>query len=318
MGENVDSPTQQRNTSKLQNKQESLADAIQNALRVTRTGHLLTIAQLPAPWRINPFVVQGYTFAASKPECLHTVFRLSNESFNIWSHVLGVLSITYLAFWHFPSTTVYTQSSSSSSDYFVVAIYLAASTLCLTCSVFWHTMKCHCDPHFMISCASVDLTGVTLMISAMNMVMQYAAFYCEPSTQLACLSLTAFCCTASVILGWSPKFRHPDLAFLRVLVFSLLGIVGVLPMAQIGRAKGWDAAWALYRPLWIKVITPVFSGAWIYAGKVPERWWPGVFDFAGHSHNVWHIAVLMTIWGGYSVSLEVLGAGVIQCQGTIL
>lgn len=30
-------------------------------------------------------------------------------------------------------------------------------------------------------------------------------------------------------------------------------------------------------------------GAFIWASKIPERFWPGKFDFIGHSHNIWHI-----------------------------
>jgi adiponectin receptor len=209
---------------------------------------------------------------------------LSNESFNIWSHVFGVLSIMYLAFYHYPTTSVYINGSST--DSLIMGIYLAAASLCLGCSVFWHTMKCHCNPHFMISCASVDLMGVTIMISATNIITQYTAFYCSPSLQSVYLSLTILCAIASLILGWSPKFRHPDLAFVRVIVFTLLGVVGLLPMPHLWFSEGWERAWRLYKPVWVDVVAPIFSGAWIYAGKVPERWWPGVFDFCGHSHNV--------------------------------
>ncbi|KAF2474688.1 Hly-III related protein, partial [Lindgomyces ingoldianus] len=265
---------------------------------------LLDINELPKPWHINPFVVRGYTFATTIPKCIQNTPRLSNEAFNIWSYVLGVLSVLYLAYYHYPSTTVYAQASAT--DNLIIGIYLAAATLCLNCSIFWHSMKCHCYLHFMISCVSVDLMCATVMISAMNVAKQYTAFYCEPSLQRLYLSITAICGVTSLVLGWSPKFRHPELAFVRVIVFTLLGIVGLLPIVHLAMTRGSEWAWLFYKLVWLEVVAPIFSVAWTYAGKIPERWWPGMFDFCGHSHNVWHIAVLTTVRVGYKVALGLL------------
>lgn len=33
-------------------------------------------------------------------------------------------------------------------------------------------------------------------------------------------------------------------------------------------------------------------GAAIYALRVPERWWPGAFDLAFHSHQLFHLCVV--------------------------
>ena len=35
------------------------------------------------------------------------------------------------------------------------------------------------------------------------------------------------------------------------------------------------------------------AGAFVYAYRIPERWYPGSFDLVGHSHQWWHIAVFM-------------------------
>lgn len=34
-----------------------------------------------------------------------------------------------------------------------------------------------------------------------------------------------------------------------------------------------------------------FSGAAIYAARIPERWFPGTFDMIGQSHNLMHVLV---------------------------
>lgn len=34
-----------------------------------------------------------------------------------------------------------------------------------------------------------------------------------------------------------------------------------------------------------------FSGAALYAARIPERWFPGTFDLLGQSHNWMHVLV---------------------------
>jgi adiponectin receptor len=40
-------------------------------------------------------------------------------------------------------------------------------------------------------------------------------------------------------------------------------------------------------------------GAATYACRVPERWLPGKFDIFGHSHQLWHAAVVLAAWVHY-------------------
>lgn len=40
-------------------------------------------------------------------------------------------------------------------------------------------------------------------------------------------------------------------------------------------------------------------GAVTYACRIPERWYPGKFDIAGHSHQLWHAAVVLAAWVHY-------------------
>jgi hypothetical protein len=40
-------------------------------------------------------------------------------------------------------------------------------------------------------------------------------------------------------------------------------------------------------------------GVATYACRVPERWFPGKFDIFGHSHQLWHLAVVLAAWVHY-------------------
>jgi adiponectin receptor len=47
-------------------------------------------------------------------------------------------------------------------------------------------------------------------------------------------------------------------------------------------------------------------GATIYASRVPERWMPGKLDLIGHSHQLWHITVVLAALVHYKAILVLL------------
>jgi adiponectin receptor len=44
-------------------------------------------------------------------------------------------------------------------------------------------------------------------------------------------------------------------------------------------------------------------GALIYAMRIPERWKPGMFDIAGHSHQLFHVLVVAGAYTHYHAGL---------------
>ncbi|OCL09641.1 HlyIII-domain-containing protein [Glonium stellatum] len=273
-----------------------LNTAVKTALAKARANGFIRFEDLPEPWKINQYVVSGYRFHATIPECLISMIRLSNESFNIWSHISGGIFVAAIAFFYYPLTEQYRQSSTS--DVIVAAVFLVSACLCMLCSVMWHTFKSIAEREAMHTFASVDMIGVTILLTASAMMTEYAAFYCDRPWQMFYISLTCAFGLNGIILPWVPKFRHPDAAWTRVIFFSCLGLTGVLPVIHIIMTRGWPSMLALYRPMG-GVVSPIIGGAVIYASKFPEVFWPGRFDFLGSSHNLWHIAVLVGIIRGY-------------------
>ena len=48
-----------------------------------------------------------------------------------------------------------------------------------------------------------------------------------------------------------------------------------------------------------------FTGAMIYGIRIPERWWPKVFDVFGSSHQIMHVLVM---FGALSHSIGLIKA----------
>lgn len=58
---------------------------------------LLLIEELPKDRRENQYVLSGYRFYKSANDCLKSLFRLHNETMNIWSHLLGFIFFSFLS-----------------------------------------------------------------------------------------------------------------------------------------------------------------------------------------------------------------------------
>ncbi|KAI2628903.1 HlyIII-domain-containing protein [Xylaria nigripes] len=282
---------------------ESLEEHVQNAIARAREQGLLDYDQLPVPWRINPHILKGYRFSDSKIECVRSIFGVSNETVNIWSHALGLFIVLSVAFYFYPTSAHF--SLYTKADVFIAAVFFFAACKCLVCSTIWHTMNCVADQTLMERFACIDYTGISLLIAASIMTTEYTAFYCEPVSRWTYMTATALLGIIGTILPWHPTFNGQDMAWLRVAFFAGLAATGSMPIIQISFTRGlaWTYDFYVDSNL-LKSLLVYIVGACVYASKVPERWFPGAFDFFGNAHNLWHLAVLGGIIYHYTAMLQ--------------
>lgn len=79
-------------------------------------------------------------------------------------------------------------------------------------------------------------------------------------------------------------------------------------------SRGTEFVFEFYSPIGKSILVYV-SGALVYASKVPERWFPGMFDYIGGSHNLWHCAVLGGILFHYSAMQEFFAQAFERAEG---
>jgi len=283
---------------------ESLEDHVQRAIARARDHGLIRYEDLPIPWRINPHITKGYRFSETKLACVRSAFGFSNELVNIWSHAIGLILVLSIAFYFYPTSANF--SMSSGADIFIAAVFFFAACQCLICSIIWHTMNSVADVSLISMFACVDYTGISLLIAASIMTTEYTAFYCEPVSRWIYMVTTALLGLGGVALPWHPRFNGQDMAWVRVAFYVALSATGFLPVLQLSLTRGPDAAFEFYTPI-AKSLLVYLLGAVVYASKVPERWCPGMFDYVGGSHNLWHVAVLGGILFHYSAMQSFFG-----------
>ncbi|KAH8731458.1 adiponectin receptor protein 1 [Phaeosphaeriaceae sp. PMI808] len=267
----------------------TIEHAVQRALARANEHGLIHYDDLPEPWRVNPHILKGYRFSEGKWACVRSVLSIHNELINIWTHLIGFLMVLAIAFYFYPTSDNF--SASTKADIFIAAVFFFAACKCLACSTIWHTMNSVSNQTLLERFACVDYTGISLLVAASIMTTEYAAFYCEPVSRWTYMLITAFLGIGGVLLPWHPTFNRADMAWLRVLFYVSLALTGFLPFGQLAYSRGIEWAQYFYAPLG-KSLTVYMTGALLYASKVPERWCPGLFDYVGCSHNIWHVAVL--------------------------
>ncbi|KAG5302125.1 hemolysin-III family protein [Histoplasma ohiense] len=291
---------------------EALQKSIERAIQLANEKRLIQYSDLPHPWRVNPHILQGYRFTTSKIECVTSVFTFSNELFNIWSHLIGLLIVLAVAFYFYPSNPNF--SLSTKTDIAIAAIFFIAACKCLVCSTLWHTMNSIASQSLMERFACVDYTGISLLVAASIVTTEYTAFYCEPTSRWIYIITTSTLGIAGVILPWHPTFNRADMAWARVAFYVTLAATGFAPIAQLSltRSLGWCLYF--YAPL-LKSLGVYLLGAMIYAMQIPERWLPGFFDYLGGSHNIWHVAVLGGILFHYGAMQDLFTGAFVRAEG---
>lgn len=250
---------------KARRARETLKESIDHAIKRAREQRLITYEDLPHPWRVNPHITRGYRFSENKTDCVKSAFNFSNETVNIWSHAIGLIIVLAIAFYAYPTSVNFSQSSKT--DIFFAAAFFFAACKCLVCSCLWHTMSSISEQTLMERFACVDYTGISLLIAASIMTTEYTAFYCEPISRWTYIITTATLGIAGVILPWHPTFNRADMNWFRVAFYVSLAATGFAPVFQLSWMRGGAWAWSFYAPI-MKSITVYLVGALIYAGQV--------------------------------------------------
>lgn len=96
------------------------------------------------PWRRdNHFIISGYRIESNSYwRSFASLFYMHNESVNIWSHLIGCVTIPAVGAWLYQVITP-RYASASSSDVLVFACFFAGAVLCLGMSALFRYVPTH-------------------------------------------------------------------------------------------------------------------------------------------------------------------------------
>lgn len=131
-------------------------------------------------------------------------------------------------------------------------------------------------------------------------------FLCSTAVRWVYTSGIVLLGAATLALSLLNRFQTIKWRATRATCFSLLGVVGVVPWAHVLIAHPYNEVVWTVMVLDIMMGLSYLSGALLYATRMPERFFPGKFDLVFHSHQLFHVAVVVGAYLHYLGVLELL------------
>lgn len=171
-------------------------------------------------------------------------------------------------------------------------VFLAGGMGCLAFSTLSHLLACHSKP-FNLFFWRLDYAGISLMIVCSFYAPIYYVFYCNPYIRTFYLTSISVFGVLAIITLLAPSLSSRHLRPYRASLFLCMGFSGVIPAVHT-LATHYDhphVVVALGYELLMAILYT--TGAVFYVTRIPERWKPGAFDIAGHSHQIFHVFVVL-------------------------
>ncbi|SCU81802.1 LAMI_0B07734g1_1 [Lachancea mirantina] len=259
--------------------------------RVTKR-RLYTWDEIPEWQRDNEHIIRGYVMETkSLRDCIIALTYWHNESINIYTHLipacfflLTMLFNEYLLT-HFRTTGLI--------DIIMIDLFLLGGFTCLMMSSTFHCLKCHS-----IEVATfgnkLDYLGIVALIVSSMVSILYYGFFDNLPYFLTFSSLTISFGIACATVSLSDRFRTREWRPYRAMLFVAFGLSALIPIIAGAFRYGVKETWVRIQVKWV-IFEGVFYilGAFLYGVRFPERVAPGKFDIWGHSHQLFHVLVVV-------------------------
>lgn len=258
---------------------------------------------LPEWQRDNHYIYTGYVRETNSfRKTLHSLTYLHNETVNIYSHLIPSAAVlTYLVATiltaglalveTIPYVSVFPDTDWS--DYVAASIFGAGVATCLGLSAAFHTLKSH--SHTIATFGNkLDYLGIVVLIVTSMVSLTHYAFNDRHGLRALFWTITGVLGAACATVSLSSKFRTPDWRPVRAAMFVAFGLSGALPVLWCLYTDGTDETWNRFGLGWLLAEAALYiGGAGIYAARIPERFTPGKYDYFGHSHQIFHVMVVL-------------------------
>ncbi len=272
----------------------------------------LSAQEVPVQYReryINTNYRKPYSSAV---ECIINSFKLNNETFNIWTHLIPLLFLPFYFSWYYPDdiwplSSIPTFLFPLLSMEISVCVYLLGSTVA-------HVFNCM-SPRIRHICFYVDYSAISMFgVGGACTTFYYLRplntglfLFESPNLFIGGASL---CCIFTVYITCASRHRWEQAKYVvRTLAFTIPFLFGNSPffvrflMCFFKNQEECSFSLVyLFTGCVAYMIAAIFN-----ATRVPERFFPNRFDVFGHNHQWVHIittiGTLCHYWG-VQVDLE--------------
>ncbi|CAR27045.1 hypothetical protein ZYGR_0I03180 [Zygosaccharomyces rouxii] len=253
---------------------------------------LYTWNEIPDWQKDNEHIVGGYVRETNSiRECLQSLLYLHNESINIYTHFLP--GLCFLATCIFDKFAIKNFDTTTWIDYMAIDFFFFGAFSCLILSSTFHCFKSH-SSRVSVFGNKLDYLGIVILIVCSMISILYYAFH-DSNKLFYSFTLIIFCFGVScTIASFDDTFRSREWRPYRAGLFVAFGLSALLPIMGGIIKYGFHETWTRIQMKWV-ILEGIFYifGAFLYSIRFPERLAPGAFDFVGHSHQIFHVLVVI-------------------------
>ncbi|KAK9029665.1 hypothetical protein V6N11_026772 [Hibiscus sabdariffa] len=184
-------------------------------------------------------------------------------------------------------------------------VFLGGSLFCLLSSSVCHLFSCH-SHHLNLTLLRLDYAGITAMIITSFFPPIYYIFQCDPLWQFVYLGGIASLGLFTILTLLSPALSTGKFRSFRALLFTSMGLFGIIPGLHAAVVNWSNPRRNVTLAYESAMATFYLTGTMFYVTRIPERLKPGWFDLTGHSHQIFHVLVVMGALAHYGASLVFL------------
>ncbi|XP_057449647.1 heptahelical transmembrane protein 4-like isoform X2 [Lotus japonicus] len=184
-------------------------------------------------------------------------------------------------------------------------VFLGGAMFCLLASSFCHLLSCHSERVSYIM-LRLDYAGIAALIATSFYPPVYYSFMCYPFFCNLYLGFITLLGIATILASLLPVFQTPEFRTFRASLFFGMGLSGAGPILH-KLFLFWGEPEVFHTTGYEILMGALYGlGALVYATRIPERWMPGKFDIAGHSHQLFHVLVVAGAYTHYRAGLVYL------------
>eukprot|EP00475_Leptophrys_vorax_P006773 TRINITY_DN14232_c0_g1_i1.p1 TRINITY_DN14232_c0_g1~~TRINITY_DN14232_c0_g1_i1.p1 ORF type:complete len:333 (+),score=2.52 TRINITY_DN14232_c0_g1_i1:85-999(+) len=181
-------------------------------------------------------------------------------------------------------------------------LFLFGAMLCLLSSTTCHLLCCHSKEVSQVIWR-FDYAGIAALISTSFFPPVFYSFLCQPAVQITYLVAVSVMGLLTVAVSLLPVFQTTKYRTFRASLFFGMGASGLLPCMH-KLLLHYNDPLAVTTTCYELLMGALYGlGALFYATRIPERWLPGRFDIAGHSHQIFHVLVIAGAYVHYRTGL---------------
>jgi len=252
----------------------------------------------------NSYITDLYRPALSSTQCLVSIFRLHNETVNIWTHLIGFLVFSVLL--PYDLLISLPEIGPGYSFYLTHAAFSSTVGLFFFLSAAYHIFSCHPNESIVRRWSGFDQFGLWTAIIGCYIPGLRLGLWCIPEVNWLYSCTIILTGISGMILLLAPASRN--YSCLKYIMTMLLASTGLIPLLHWIAKQGLHSSEVeTFLPQILKFYTYIILGALVYLARLPERFSPGgILNLVGSSHNIWHIVLVVTLVNWRHALLEML------------